>query len=175
MRPSTEYFYIISLEEIVWGGILMAITMGAHGFGMIMVLRINNFLNRQIGKRKGFGVAILPVMLASCLILLVHLSEVLIWSAFFLWKDAFPNQSVAYYYSLNAYTTLGSNLLLPINLRLLGGMLSAAGLLTFAWSTGILITLAQKFQQRVLPDHSEKATMERLAEHSGKQSEHPGK
>ena len=35
---------------------------------------------------------------------------------------------------------------MPDNLRLLEGMISIAGLLAFAWSTGVLLTLAREFQ-----------------------------
>ena len=43
------------------------------------------------------------------MILLVHLIEVQVWAEFFTWQHAMPNRSVAYYFSLNEYTTLGSN------------------------------------------------------------------
>jgi hypothetical protein len=69
---------------------------------------------------------------------------------FFLWKGAFPNRSLSYYFSLNEYTTVGSSFSLPVNWRLLEGMIATAGLLTFAWSTGILLTLAQEFQDQQL-------------------------
>jgi len=48
------------------------------------------------------------------------------------------------------YTTVGSDFVLPQRWRLLGGMLPMAGLMTFAWSTGILFTLAQEFQSAQL-------------------------
>jgi len=60
------------------------------------------------------------------------------------------NSSLSYYFSLNEYTTLGSNYNLHLRWRLLEGMISMAGLLTFAWSTGILLTLAQDFQDQQL-------------------------
>jgi hypothetical protein len=67
---------------------------------------------------------------------------------FFFWKGALPNESLAYYFSLNEYTTVGSEYSLPLHWRLLEGMIATAGLLTFAWSTGILLTLAQDFQDQ---------------------------
>jgi hypothetical protein len=48
------------------------------------------------------------------------------------------------------YTTLGCDFNLLIRWRLLEGMIAVAGLLTFAWSTGILLTLAQDFQDQEL-------------------------
>src|SRR5664279_2766635 len=135
-----ESIYVVSAEEILWGGVLMAITMTIHGFGMLTVLRVNQFVNRSIESKKSVITGIFPVILATCMILLVHLIEVMVWAIFFLWKGSFPNRSVAFYFSLNEYTTVGSSFNLPIHWRLLEGMIATAGLLAFAWSTGVLIT-----------------------------------
>jgi len=143
-----EPFYVISLEEVFWGGILMAITMAMHGFGMLMVLRVNQSIKERIGTKKGLMPGLFPIILASFLIMIVHLTEVMLWALFFIWKGAFHNQSLAFYFSLNEYTTVGSAFNLPQHWRLLEGLIATTGLLTFAWSTGVLITLAQEFQNQ---------------------------
>jgi hypothetical protein len=148
MNQIPESIYVISLEEILWGGFLMAITMGIHGYGMLAVLRVINFITAKIQSWRGVIVRMIPVILASCMILFVHLIEVMVWAIFFLSRGAFPNRSVAFYFSLNEYTTLGSAFNLPLHWRLLEGMIATAGMLCFAWSTGILITLAQRFQEQ---------------------------
>ena len=140
--------YVTSLEEVFWGGTLVALTMAMHGFGMVGVLRANHALKRWLGTKGGILVTLFPVIFTSWLIMLLHLAEVIIWAGFFIWKGAFPNHRTAYYFSLNEYTTVGSNFNLPLNWRLLEGMLATAGLLTFAWSTGILFTLAQEFMDQ---------------------------
>jgi hypothetical protein len=143
-----EPVYVISFEEVFWGALLVAITMAIHIFGMLMVLRIDILLGSKLAKKTGLMAGMFPILLASCLILLIHLSEVIIWAVFFYWKGAFPNASVAYYFSLNEYTTVGSKFNLPLNLRLLEGIISSAGLLTFALSTGILFRLATSFLEK---------------------------
>jgi hypothetical protein len=143
-----ESTYVISLEEILWGSFLMAITMFVHGLGMVFVLRVSHGLKRRVAGKESLMVGLLPVVLATCLILIVHLTEVMVWAAFFLWKGSFANQSLAFYFSLNEYTTLGSNFHLPLRWRLLEGMIATAGLIAFAWSTAVLITLAQQFQNQ---------------------------
>jgi hypothetical protein len=94
------------------------------------------------------------------------LIEVLAWAGFFLWQGAVnnsadgggapPNSSLCYYFALLDYTCLGSNYNLHLRWRLLEGAISMAGLLTFAWSTGVLITLAQDFQEEQLQRLKEK-------------------
>ena len=146
MNPPPDSLYIIRLEEILWGGSLMAITMAIHGSGMMLVLRTNHILKNWVKSKKNFLLGLLPVIIAACMILIVHLTEVILWTLFFIWKDVFPNRSVSLYFTLNEYTTLGSNYNLPLQWRLLEGLVATTGLLTFAWSTGVLVTLAQSFQ-----------------------------
>ena len=146
--PPVEPLYVTSLEEVLWGGLLVTITMAMHGFGMMAVLRVNLSVKNWIGKNTHIVANLFPIILASWMIMLVHLLEVMVWALFFIWKGAFQNSSIAYYFSLNEYTTVGSNFNLPLHWRLLEGMIATAGLLTFAWSTGILMTLAQAFQDQ---------------------------
>lgn len=142
--------YVTSLEEILWGISLLAITMAIHGCGMLATLFTSHVLEQRTKGSHSFvrGSGILIV--ASWMIVLVHLIEVLVWAAFFLWQDAMPNASTSYYFALMQYTTVGSSFNLPPRWRLLDGMLPIAGLMTFAWSTGVLFTLAQEFQRKQL-------------------------
>jgi hypothetical protein len=88
------------------------------------------------------------------MILIVHLSEVFSWASFFWANKAVDAQhltaSLCYYFALLDYTTLGCPYNLVLRWRLLEGMIAIAGLLTFAWSTGVLLTLAQDFQVQQL-------------------------
>jgi voltage-gated potassium channel len=143
-----EPTYIISLEEIFWGGLLVAISMGIHGLGMLWILRVNRSIKQRFGTKKSLISGLWPVIFASFLIILVHLSEVMVWSGFFLWQGSFPNASLSFYFALNEYTTVGSKFNLPLHWRLLEGMISITGLLTFAWSTSVLFTLAKEFQDQ---------------------------
>jgi len=138
--------YVTSLEEVFWGTALVAVTMAVHGCGMLATLRACHLLGHGSGRPLTFlrGGAIL--ILASWMIVLVHLVEVMAWAAFFLWQQAMPDPSASYYFSLMQYTTVGSAFNLPLRWRLLDGMLAIAGLMTFAWSTGVLFMLAQDFQ-----------------------------
>jgi hypothetical protein len=140
--------YVVSLEEILWGVVLVAITMIMHGFGMILTLQMNAAFKKRIERSESLALGLSVLILGSWMIIMVHLSEVLVWSAFFVWKGAMPNASLAFYFSLNEYTTLGSDYNLPQRWRLLEGMIATSGLLGFAWSTGILMTLAKEFQDR---------------------------
>ena len=139
--------YATSLEEVAWGITLVAVTMAIHGCGMLATLLACHAVKQHgpegaVSFLRGGGVLIL----ASWMIVLVHLAELLVWALFFVWQDAMPNPSTAYYFALTQYTTVGSSWSLPPRLRLFEGMLPIAGLMAFTWSTGVLFSLAQEFQ-----------------------------
>jgi hypothetical protein len=143
--------YVISVDEILWGGLLMAITMAIHGSGMLVTVHVSNALKRWLERLQSrsfvFGLSVLIV--AAWMIILVHLVEVMAWAGFYIWKGALANPSAAFYYALANYTTLQSGYL-PQRWRLLEGLIAIAGLLTFAWSTGVLFMLAKEFQEKQL-------------------------
>ncbi len=166
MNDAFASTYVISLEEILWGILLVAVSMLIHGFGMLATLQINDAFKARLDRSASFCLGVGVLILSSWMIILVHLTEVLVWALFFLWKGAMPSSSVAYYFALNEYTTVGSNYNLPQQWRLLEGMIATAGLLGFAWSTAILLTLAQEFQDRQMKIFQERREKRRLKQKS---------
>lgn len=146
--------YVIGIGEVLCGSMLLAVTMALHGCGVLVTLRSTDALERRAGRRfAGFaGIGVLIV--ASWMLVLLHLLEVIVWAGFYVWSGALntpdANASVAYYFALMQYTTIGSAYNLKLDWRLLEGMNGIAGLLTFAWSTSVLLTLAEEFQRQRL-------------------------
>lgn len=147
---SEDLQYLASIEEVVWGGVLLAITLAIHGMGMIVTLQAVTALKRRFEQRQSFFKGMAIIILASWMMIMVHIIEAIMWGRFFVWKGAMPTVSLANYVALMDYTTLGSPFYLPMRWRLLEGMIAIAGLMTFAWSTGVLLTLAQDFQEQSL-------------------------
>jgi hypothetical protein len=73
-------------------------------------------------------------------LVMIHLSETFIWTVP-IWRfGIIPNLRDAYYYVLEAYTTLGEgNVTLPENWRLAGPMIAISGLFTFGWTGSVLV------------------------------------
>jgi len=145
--------HLLSIGEVLWGICLIAVTMAIHAFGMLMTLAASEGLWRRWPPRSGVFAGVRVLILASWIIVLVHLVEVIVWACFLVWRDAIPSTSDAFYFTLLQYVTVGSDLNLPARWRLLGGMIAMAGLLTFAWSTTVLLTLAQRFEDAQLRSH----------------------
>ena len=141
--------YVISMEEVLWGSLLVAITMVIHGTGMFMILILTESLKERFEPLESFMGGLGLVILSSLLIIFTNILEVIVWALFFLWEGAQPNRSVALYNALLNYTTLQAGYL-PQHWHLLEALLGMAGLLTVAWSTGILYMLAQDFQDTQL-------------------------
>jgi len=155
LNASGASIYVTSLEEVLWGALLVALTMAMQGIGVVVTLRASGALQRRQGgqstRRSGIRLLVVATWLlvvATWLLVVVHLIEVLGWAAFFRLADAFANTSTAFYYALMQYTTVSSGIHLPDRLRLLGGMIAMSGLLTFAWSTSVLLILARQFQEQ---------------------------
>ena len=150
--------YAIRLDEVLWGCLLLAITLVIHGAGMLRIVRVGTrLLVAAQSALPGFRSAVLILIVFA--IVLLHLVEVEIWAAFFTWKDAQPNPSSAFYNALVNYTALGAGYL-PIRWRLLEGMLGMAGLLCFAFSTSALLALAQKWVHLASTDDASTRTHE---------------
>jgi hypothetical protein len=73
-------------------------------------------------------------------LVVIHLVETLIWTAPLLWLGILDNFRDAYYYVLEAYTTLGEGTLyLPDQWRLVGPVIAISGLFTFGWTASVLV------------------------------------
>lgn len=133
--------YVIRVDEILWGCVLLAITLIVHGVGVFHIIRASAAVMLRARPHLGVGTTVFVLAILGMVVL--HLLEVLLWSLFFTWNNAQPNGSSAFYHALVNYTTLGAGYL-PIRWRLLEGLLGMAGLLSFAFSTSALLALAQR-------------------------------
>jgi hypothetical protein len=134
--------YVIRVDEILWGCLLLAITLLVHGVGIFQIARTSaRWMVWGKTALPGFRTAVLILAIEGIVVL--HLLEVALWAEFFTWKNAQPNESSAFYHALVNYTTLGAGYL-PIRWRLLEGVLGMAGLLCFAFSTSAVLALAQQ-------------------------------
>lgn len=155
--------YEIKLHEVLWGCLLVAITMAIHGTSMFAILRLVGSLKERFAPMESFAAGLGLVILASLMIVVVNILEVVVWTVFFFLTGALNNHHTAFYYAMLNFTTLQAGYL-PPHWRLLEPMLGMTGLLTVAWSTGILYMLAQDFQDTQL----EKRRRERAGQHHSK-------
>jgi len=148
--------YVIRLDEVVWGSLLLGITLFIHGLGLYQTMRLSSALLARTEHTRFQGYVSMGILIvAAWIIVVTSLVEVVIWAGFFVWKDAQPNVFTAIYNAILNYTTLQAGYL-PIRWRLLEGLLGMAGLMTAAWSTGIWFNVAQPVLQGSLARERER-------------------
>jgi hypothetical protein len=159
--------YVIKLDELMWGGLLVAITMAIHGTGMFSILRLVDSIKERYDPLESFAGGLGLVVLASLLIIITNIIEVIVWTVFFFLQGAQTSHREAFYNAMLNFTTLQASYL-PPRWHLLEPLLGMAGLLTVAWSTGILYMLAQDFQD------TQMRLRKRRRENQGKASQGTG-
>ena len=80
IEPTT---YVTGAEELVWGLVLLAISLTVHGFGMVVTLRTTGNFKRRFATTGRMLSGITTVILGSWMILAVQIVEVAMWAGFF--------------------------------------------------------------------------------------------
>jgi lysylphosphatidylglycerol synthetase-like protein (DUF2156 family) len=115
----------------------------------LATLRMNERLQRRFRGSESFAVGVGIIIVASWIMLLTSLVEVVVWAVFFVWQHAQSSHSPAVYNALLNYTELQAGYL-PMHWHLLEGLLGLAGVMTMAWSAGTLYALVDVFQKQQL-------------------------
>lgn len=132
--------------EIGIGTIMVLLVLFVHGFGMFAVQNAFDRWFSRVVLRPHLVLGKVLIGGAVLSLLGIHYLEILMWASAIYAVDALPDMRSAFYFSGGAYTTYGSgDLYLPKNWRLLGFMIATSGLFTFAWTTGILIGVMNRF------------------------------
>ncbi len=88
---------------------------------------------------------VLLLFLIFTVLLASHLTQAAFWAIAYYAIGGFTNLATALYYSLSSYTTVGyADVVLPEQMRLLGPLESATGVLMFGWSTGYIFAFATR-------------------------------
>src|SRR5262245_27416461 len=131
---------MISKLLIAWG--LMAACVVIHAVGVTAAVR---WLRRYVVTRKGFWAGTWLFILLAGWIILLHIIEITVWGAFFVWQGAMPDLATGLYFSAVTYTTTGyGDLVLPSDWRLVGGVEALTGILMCGWSTGFFFVVVSR-------------------------------
>ena len=140
------------IRLVVAGLALTAVTVVLHGVLIAVAARsVRRRWFTPADRLGSFRSELLVARLVSTLLLL-HLTDAMVWAIFFLLIGALPDVKTAAYFSLTSYTTVGyGDVLLPEPWRLLGPLEAAVGVLMLGWSTGILVAVIGMIDGRPLP------------------------
>ena len=125
---------------------LMALCVAIHAGGVTSALRQVRLRSAAVGQ--GFWAGTWLFVLVAAWMVLLHLAEIAVWAAFYVWKDALPDLPSALYFSAVTYTTTGyGDVVLPEGWRLVGGVEALTGILMCGWSTGFFVAIVNRLYE----------------------------
>jgi hypothetical protein len=135
--------------ELGYAVIVLVLIIAVHGWCMAQIAKyFGSRFARFNATTRQWRVSLL---MGTCIALLAlsHLFETFIWAAPIWLMGLIPNLRDAYYFVLEAYTTLGeSTVALPESWRLLGPMIAISGLFTFSWTGSVLVYVMTEIGRR---------------------------
>jgi len=132
------------ISKLLVGGLLMAACVAIHVGGLTAALR---WLRRE--PHSFWGWTGLFTELAAWTVLL-HLFEITAWAVYYRLSGAFPDLTLALYFSAVTYTTTGyGDVVLPEEWRLVGGIEALTGILMCGWSTGVFFAVLNRMFAQV--------------------------
>ena len=121
-----------------WG--LAASTVVVHAVGMGLMLKA---LSRwALLSQTHLWAIIRRLVWAACYLILLHVIEISIWAAFYLWQECLPDLETALYFSGVTYATIGyGEVVLASPWRLFGPIEGLTGILMCGLSTGLFFAM----------------------------------
>jgi hypothetical protein len=132
------------LLQILITGLLVVVTVAIHAVGFDGLLRV--VMRSHALATSGFRPVTRFVIVVACWLLLIHLTEVVVWGLFYFWEGLMPNIGTGFYFSAVTYNGLGGgDLALPMQWRMLAPLEAATGTLMYGLSTGLFFALVSRW------------------------------
>lgn len=131
--------------EVILGFFLIIVALTIHSIGMYTVMHKFElnwpvFLSESSELRRQFYFGYLVIIM-----LLTHVFEIFFIALVLYLIHAFHSLRTSFYFTGETYTTLGfGDVLLPSGWRQLALFIAMAGLFSFGWSTGVLVSIVGK-------------------------------
>jgi Ion channel len=126
----------------------MALCVIIHAGGITWLLRQDR-ARRVTASVQAFWPSTWLFVRVALWVLLLHLVEISVWAAMFVWNGAMPDAASAIYFSAVTYTTVGyGDLVLPPPWRLDAGIEALTGILMCGWSTGFFFATVSRLYER---------------------------
>lgn len=143
--------------ETIFGAALLVVIIVFHGLCLNQVSKhVARRFARFTPQTRPWRANLLMTTTIAALVA-IHFVETLIWAAPIAGLAIIPGFDDAYYYVLEAYTTLGEGTVkLPDHWRLAGPVIAISGLFTFGWTASVLVYLMNeigRFHSRSAADN----------------------
>ena len=135
----------LPVPDLLLGGSVLLLVVMFHAFWIRVIT--NEFFKREefVKSRAWTGYADTWFALLICMLLTLHLGEVLIWTATLVASGIVSDWAKAAYFAANSYTALGEPFPLPHSWRLVAPIMAISGIFTFAWTASILVDFVKRY------------------------------
>jgi voltage-gated potassium channel len=139
---------MIFVRQASAAGVLVTLTLSLQCGGMgVLIAWARTSLAPGVDRLGPLRSAVLMVRLITAIIVL-HLSKILLWAAFYRWR-CFPRSEPAFYFSASSYATVGyGDVVLPQVWRTLGPVESIIGVLMCGLSASFLFAIVTRLVER---------------------------
>ena len=137
------------LREFVIAGAIVAICAIVHIGGLVLLAQFLLDRSAQLETVNTMTRRAFVLMFVFGIVISLHLTQAVIWAAFYHGNNLFPDYETAMYFSLKTYAAIGyGDVLLPRSWRLLGGIEGTSGVLLCGVSAAFIFTVVNALFQR---------------------------
>jgi hypothetical protein len=137
------------IARLLVGSSLMALCVVVHAAGLSWAIRM---LRGSRLLRQRFWHSTWLFVIVAVWIVILHLIEITIWAAMYVWNGAITDLPTAAYFSAVTYTTTGyGDIVLPAEWRLDGAVEALTGILMCGWSTGFFFAIVNRIYVQPQP------------------------
>lgn len=133
------------LPDLMFGGVVLVLVIVVHAFWIRLITGF--FLKHSAAPRFRVSLwradALFTAMVMALLVL--HLAEVVLWSAALIFGDIVGEWSTAAYFAANCYTALGEPFVLPRAWRMVAPIIAMSGIFAFAWTASVLVNFVARY------------------------------
>jgi hypothetical protein len=131
------------IARLLIASALVATTVMIHAVGLGMTL--SHVLRSRVPPDTRVWPISWLLIRITCLLIVIHLFEVVVWALFFWWQKCLPDAESSFYFSGVTYATIGyGDLVLPKEWRLFGPIEGLTGILMCGLSTAFLFIIVSK-------------------------------
>jgi hypothetical protein len=135
----------LPVPDILFGGGVLVLIIMFHAFWIRLIT--GAFLKRSLTTQSLASLWRADLLFACTVmaLLLLHLAEIMLWTAALIVFDIVGDWSRAAYFAANCYTALGEPFSLPSAWRIVPPIIAISGIFTFAWTASVLVDCVSRY------------------------------
>jgi Ion channel len=139
---------VMPFMDLVFGGSVLVFVILVHALGIRAVNTHVVHRSQVLMARRNTWLVDFMMLGSVCQLLLLHVVEIVIWSAALAWSGVVPEWRVAGFFAGNTYTTIGyGTFVLPLRWGMLAPIIAMSGLFAFGWSCAVLVDIVERCQK----------------------------